>query len=329
MSTKPTVIVYTKLEPFLMDEIRDNCEVIELNSKAPDFRDQMNEALAHADGIIGAGLKVSHDRLELAPKLRVISNITVGYDNLDIPAITQRGIMATNTPDVLTETTADLMFGLLMATARRLPELDRYVKEGKWTSSIATDLYGLDVYGKTIGIIGMGRIGQAIARRGKFGFNMPIVYHNRSHSVDAEQELDACYCSLDELLSRSDFVMLMTPLTPETANLMGDREFALMKKSAIFINGSRGKTVDEDALVRALEEGVIASAGLDVYVKEPLPQDHPLLQMNKVVTLPHIGSATIATRTEMQRLAVRNLLCAVQGVRPPSLINPEVLVDKA
>ncbi|WP_442604350.1 2-hydroxyacid dehydrogenase [Paenibacillus sp. KN14-4R] len=326
---KPVVIVYSKLEPYLLEEIREVCEVIALNPKAPDFRDQMNQALPQADAIIGSGLKVSNERLELAPKLRVISNITVGYDNLDMPAITARGIMATNTPDVLTETTADLMFGLLMAAARRIPELDRYVKEGKWTGSVGTDLYSHDVYGKTLGIIGMGRIGQAIARRGKLGFHMPILYHNRSRAVEAEQELDASYCSLDELLTRSDYVCLMTPLTPETTNLMGEREFALMKKSAIFINGSRGKTVDEAALVRALEEDVIASAGLDVYVKEPLPQDHPLLRMDKVVTLPHVGSATIATRIEMQKLAVRNLLCAVQGVRPPSLINGEVWKNEA
>lgn len=324
MSNKPYIVAYSPFEEHTLDKLRQVGEVVVIDKRLGSFREQLAKHLPLVSGLIGSGLKVNTELLDRAPNLKIVSNYSVGYDNFDIPELTKRGIMATNTPDVLTESTADLIFGLMLATARRLPELDRLVKDGKWTGSIGKEFYGTDVYGKTLGMIGLGRIGSAIARRAKFGFNMPILYHNRSRSKQAEAELDAQYCSLDELLQQSDYVCLMTPLSPETVNLIGAREFELMKETAIFINGSRGATVDEQALIHALETKQIAAAGLDVYVKEPLPASSPLLNMEHVVTLPHAGSATVATRLAMEDLAANNLIAGLTGQRPPSLINPEV-----
>lgn len=324
VSSTPYIVVYTSFEESTLNELRQVGEVAIIDKKLGSFREQLAKHLPKANALIGSGLKINAELLDRAPNLRIVSNYSVGYDNFDIPELTRRGIMATNTPDVLTETTADLIFGLMMATARRLPQLDRLVKEGKWTESIGKELYGTDLYGKTVGMIGLGRIGSAIARRAKFGFNMPILYHNRSRSEQAEAELAAQYCSLDDLLMRSDYVCLMTPLSPETEKLMGAREFGLMKETAIFINGSRGGTVDEQALIHALETKQIAAAGLDVYVKEPLPNTSPLIHMDQVVTLPHAGSATVATRLAMEKLAADNLIAGITGKLPPSLINQEV-----
>jgi len=324
MRNKPYIVAYTPFEEQTLVRLRQVGDVHVIDKKQGSFRDQLAQHLPHAQALIGSGLKVNAELLDQAPNLKIVSNYSVGYDNFDVPELTKRGIMATNTPDVLTETTADLIFGLLMATARRIPQLDRLVKDGKWTSSIGRELFGTDVYGKTLGMIGLGRIGTAIARRGKFGFHMPILYHNRSRSEAAEAELGAQYCSLDDLLKQSDYVCLMTPLSPETRNLIGEREFKLMKETAIFINGSRGATVDEEALVHALETKQIAAAGLDVYVKEPLPASSPLLQMEHVVTLPHVGSATIATRDAMEALAADNVIAGVTGQKPSALINQEV-----
>ncbi|TCZ77713.1 D-glycerate dehydrogenase [Paenibacillus albiflavus] len=327
MRNKPYIIAYTPFEEQTLEKLRQVGDVHVIDKKQGSFRDQLAQHLPHVQALIGSGLKVNAELLDQAPNLKIVSNYSVGYDNFDIPELTKRGIMATNTPDVLTETTADLIFGILMATARRIPQLDRLVKDGKWTASVGRELFGTDVYGKTLGMIGLGRIGTAIARRGKFGFNMPILYHNRSRSEAAEAELGAQYCSLDELLKQSDYVCLMTPLSPETMNLIGEREFKLMKETAIFINGSRGATVDEEALIHALETKQIAAAGLDVYVKEPLPANSSLLNMEHVVTLPHVGSATIATRDAMEALAADNVIAGVTGQKPPTLINQEVWRD--
>lgn len=324
---KPKVIVYKKVDPTVLNYVRETCEVIYFENldaqTLPDFYQELKDA----NGILGSGLKVNGQFLERAPKLKIVSNISVGYDNLDIPGITKRKIMATNTPDVLNDSVADTIFGLLLATARRMPELNQMVKSGKWTSQVGENLYGVDVHHKTLGIIGMGGIGSAIAKRAHFGFDMPILYHNRSRNLEAEQTYQATYCSLEEICQQADFICLMTPLTPKTVKLIGEKEFKLMKKTAIFVNGSRGATVDEDALVRALRSGEILAAGLDVFAQEPVSPDHPLLSMDNVVTLPHIGSATYETRLKMAQLAAENLVIGLQGKQPPSLINQEVLVD--
>lgn len=320
---KPKVLLYSNIHNDVMKKLEENCEVIYADRHDQTFDQKVAAHLPEVEGMIGDGLKIDDSLLKQAPKLKVISNISVGYDNLDMEAIRERGIIATNTPGILTETTADLMFTLLLSTARRVAEMDKYVKDGKWTRPIAPELFGTDVHGKTLGVIGMGRIGQAIARRGKFGFDMPILYHNRSRKEEAEKELDATYCELEELLSKADFICLMTPLTKETEHLIGAKEFSLMKESAIFINGSRGRTVDEQALIRALETKQIRAAGLDVYQEEPVSPDNPLLKMDHVITLPHIGADSSENRLAMDELATENVIKVLHGEDPPTPIHIE------
>ncbi|MDA3130880.1 2-hydroxyacid dehydrogenase [Aliibacillus thermotolerans] len=277
--------------------------------------------LKEADGLYGAGLPVNDELLDHAPRLKVISNVSVGYDNLDMAAIRKRGIIATHTPTVLIDTMADTMIGLMIVTARRMIELDRFVKEGQWKKPIFYEHYGTNVHHKTLGIIGMGRIGEEVARRATYGFHMDVLYHNRRRKLEKEKEIGATYASLDDLLKRSDFVMVLTPLTDETRGLIGAREFQLMKQDAIFLNGGRGPVVVEDDLVRALKEGWIRAAGLDVFEKEPVDPTHPLLQMKQVVTLPHIGTATHETRHAMYEDAAKQCVDGVLGKRPQHVIQ--------
>lgn len=322
---KPKVIVYKKVDSSVLDFIREHCELVYIENLDSETYPVFTEQLHDAHGIMGASLKVDKAFLNQAPHLKIVSNISVGYDNLNIPELSERGIMATNTPGVLNDTVADAIFGIMLVTARRMTELDRYVKTGRWTSSLGESEFGVDVHHKTLGIIGMGGIGASIAQRAHFGFGMDILYHNRSRKPGLEQKYSAEYCSLDELLRRSDFVCLMTPLSPETVKMIGEREFKLMKKTAIFINGSRGATVDEDALVQALKNKEILAAGLDVYMQEPVPENHPLLSLENVVTMPHIGSATYETRLRMAMLAAENLVRGLRGEIPPNLINKDFL----
>ncbi|CAM3546023.1 2-hydroxyacid dehydrogenase [Marinicrinis lubricantis] len=320
---KPKVIVYKKVDLSVLHLLREHCELTYYEKLDAETYPTFVKQLHHAHGLMGSGLKVDKALLEQAPHLKVVSNISVGYDNLDLPELSARGIMATNTPNVLNDTVADTIMGIMLAAARRITELDRYVKDGKWKSQIGEKEFGVDVHHKTLGIIGMGGIGASIAQRAYFGFGMNILYHNRSRKPEYEQKYSARYCSMDELLQQSDFVCLMTPLTPETVKLIGEREFKLMKKSAIFINGSRGATVDEDALVHALKNKEILAAGLDVYLQEPVPEDHPLLSLENAVTVPHIGSATYETRMGMAMLAAENLISGLRGELPPNLLNKE------
>jgi len=318
---KPKVIVYKKVDKKVVDFLQETMDVIyfeKLDSQTyPVFLDELKDA----QGLLGSHLKIDQELLEHAPHLKIVCNTSVGYDNLDLSSLAEHGVMATNTPDVLNDTVADTMMGLILSTARRIPELDHWVKTGQWESTLEEKWFGVNVHHKVLGIIGMGRVGAAIAKRAHFGFDMDILYHNRSRNEEAEQKYNATYCTLDELLKQSDFVCLMTPLTPETEKLMGKREFVLMKKTAIFINGSRGKTVDEQALIQALETKEILGAGLDVFVKEPIEKDHPLLTMNNVVTLPHIGSATYETRFKMDMMGAVNLAAGLKGDVPPNLIK--------
>ncbi|BDG62188.1 2-hydroxyacid dehydrogenase [Caldinitratiruptor microaerophilus] len=261
-------------------------------------------------------------RLARAPRLRVLANMAVGYDNIRIPDCTARGVLVTNTPGVLTETTADLTWALLMATARRIPEAERVLRAGQWKTWSPMMLTGQDVFGRTLGIVGLGRIGQAVARRAR-GFAMRILYHNRRRDPAAEAELGAEYRPLPDLLREADFVVVLVPLSPETRGLIGARELALMKPTAVLVNAARGGIVDEAALYDALKHRRIWAAGLDVWEQEPVPLDHPLLTLDNVVALPHIGSASIATRTRMATLAAENLVAALTGRRPPTPVNPE------
>ena len=318
---KPKVIVYKKVDQKVLDYIKQTCEIVYFEKLDSENYAEFLHELKVAHGILGAGLKIDKELLDQAPQLKIVSNVSVGYDNLDLPLLSERGIMATNTPEVLNETVADTVMGLILATARRMPELDSWVKSGQWNSMLAEKWFGIDVHHKKLGIIGLGGIGTAVAKRAHFGFNMDILYHNRSRNHKAEQKYSATYCSLEDLLKQSDFVCLMTPLTPETEKLIGKNEFELMKKSAIFINASRGKTVDEEALIQALQNGEILAAGLDVFDPEPVKNDNPLLSMKNVVTLPHIGSATMETRFNMAMLAAENLVAGLKGDVPPSLIK--------
>ncbi|MGP4064710.1 2-hydroxyacid dehydrogenase [Oceanobacillus sp. M65] len=247
--------------------------------------------------------------------LQVVANLAVGYDNIDLHAAREAGVIVTNTPGVLTESTADLAFSLLLATARRIVEANQYIKEDKWKQWSPYLLAGMDVHNKTIGIVGMGRIGEAIARRAQ-GFGMEILYHNRSRKVEAEKRVGATYVDFATLLNKADFVISVVPATPETNQLFNKEVFQKMKRSSIFINISRGSVVNENALVNALETGEISAAGLDVFAEEPIRSDHPLLNRTNVVCLPHIGSASTETRSSMLQLCLENISGVIHGTGP-------------
>jgi glyoxylate/hydroxypyruvate/2-ketogluconate reductase len=321
---KPYVFIDRPIPTEVEAYIAEHCAYSIWDRKDPIPTDVLQEQLLQANGLLTSGRKIDSNFLEAAPELMAVSTITVGYNHFDVKAMKAHGVIGTNTPDVLNETVADLVFALILSTARRTPELDRYVKDGLWQPGDNENLFGIDVHHSSLGIIGMGRIGDAIARRAKFGFNMEVSYYNRSRRESSEQQYGAIYKTLEELLRTSDFVLLMTPLTPETSRLIGREQFKMMKKTAIFINASRGQTVDETALIEALHEGTIHAAGLDVFEQEPIGPDSPLLRMPNVVTLPHIGSATARTRFEMAMLAARNLVLAVTGQTPHNVV-PELL----
>jgi gluconate 2-dehydrogenase len=321
MDMKPYVYVAAPIPAEVEAYLAEHCEYRKWEGDAPIPRGELLREIADAEGLLTVGGRIDSELLDHAPKLKVVSNISVGYNNFDLEAMKRRHVMGTNTPHVLDETVADLAFALILSAARRIPELDRHVKAGRWERKHDEWLFGLDVHGKTLGIIGLGRIGEAIARRAVYGFRMNVLYHNRRRKPEAEQTLGITYRSLEDLLRQSDFVLLMVPLTEETTRMMGREQFALMKPTAIFINTSRGKTVDEAALIEALQEKRIWGAGLDVFEEEPTPPDNPLLRMPNVVTLPHIGSATRETRLAMAMLAAQNLVAAVLGKRPPNLVT--------
>ncbi|MCY1346022.1 Glyoxylate/hydroxypyruvate reductase B [compost metagenome] len=313
---KKTVLAFSRLAPSIVERLQPHVELV----TAPE---QFAETLPRAHALLGVGRRLGREQLQDAAQLEVISSISVGYDNYDLGYLNERGILLTNTPDVLTESTADLAFALLIGAARRVAELDAWTKAGQWTRTVGVEQFGLDVHGKTLGIVGLGNIGAAIARRGRFGFNMPVLYSGNSRKPALEQELGAQYRSLDELLGEADFVCLAVPLSAQTRQLIGRRELALMKPSAILVNIARGAVIDEAALIEALQEQRIRGAGLDVYEKEPLA-DSPLFALPQALTLPHVGSATGETRQAMADRAVDNLLAALRGERPRDLVNPQV-----
>ncbi len=322
---RPRVFVTRPLPTPTLDLLRAGCEVELHPEDSPVAPAQLAEICgAHQiEGLVVCGARVTEQVVEGATHLRVVSNVGVGYDNVDVAACTRRQIPVTNTAGVLEETTADLAFALLMAVARRVVEGDRYVREGRWQQWQWSLLWGADIHHQTLGIYGLGNIGRAMARRGR-GFSMRVIYHSRRR-VDAavETELGATFVDRDTLFRESDFVSLHVPLTPETHHLVADRELSLMKPTAFLINTTRGKVVDEEALAAALESHRIAGAGLDVFEQEP--RVHPALpDLQNVVLAPHIGSATMATRSRMAALAAENLLAALAGRRPPNVVNPEV-----
>ncbi|MCP3714631.1 D-glycerate dehydrogenase [Paraburkholderia sp. CNPSo 3281] len=318
---KPKIVVYKALPADVADYLREHAEVIEVDADQPGA---LAAALKDADGAIGASVKITPAMLD-GSRVKAISTISVGYDQFDVPDLTKRGIVLAHTPDVLTESTADTVFSLILASARRVVELADWVKAGHWKGSIGPAQFGVDVQGKTLGIVGLGRIGGAVARRAALGFNMKVLYTNRSPNEAAERNYGARRVELDELLASADFVCLQVPLTDATRHLIGAEQLKKMKKSAILINASRGATVDEKALIAALEAGTIHGAGLDVFEREPIDPASPLLRMPNVVALPHIGSATHETRHAMARCAAQNLVAALAGTLDVNIVNRDVL----
>jgi len=325
LSGRPQVFVTRRLPDPALQPLRAASDVRMFESEdEPVPRARLLREVGACDGLLVLLTDgVDGDLLAAAPRLRVVSCMAVGHDNVDVPACTARGVAVCNTPGVLTETTADLCWAILMACARRLYEGQRAVVEGRWSSWSPFFLAGQDVWGRTLGIVGLGRIGQAVARRAR-GFGMRILYSGPTAKAEAEAETGARRVPLDELLAEADYVVLLLPLRPETRHLVGAREFERMKPTAVLVNAGRGPLVDEAALVEALRSRRIWGAALDVFEREPLAPDHPLLCLPNVVAVPHIGSASIATRLGMARLAAENLAAVLSGRRPQACVNPEV-----
>ena len=323
---KPKVLVTRKFFDEAIDLIKTVADVeIYPSDEDPIPREVLLDKVQDIDGLLPMLTdKVDQTLLDRGKRLKVVSNYAVGYNNIDVNEATKHGVMVTNTPDVLTDTTADCAFMLLMAISRRLVEVDKFVREGKWVKAWGPKmLLGSDITGKTLGIIGLGRIGKAVVPRAK-GFNMKILYHNRNPDPDAEK-LGVEYRSMDEILAESDYISLHVPLNDKTKHLIGEPELKKLKKTAYLINTSRGPVVDEKALIKALKEHWIAGAGLDVFYEEPTNPKNPLLKLDNVIVAPHIGSATIETRLAMAMKAATNLTAALKGEHPPDLLNPEVL----
>lgn len=326
---KPKIFITRQIPTHVLNQLEEVCEVSLWNQEdIPVSRELLEEKIVEIDGLYCMLTDTIDDELlQNATNLKVISNMAVGFNNIDVDAATKRGIIVTNTPGVLTETTADLTFALLMATARRIPEASEFLRRGEWSAWSPMLLTGQDIYNSTMGIIGLGSIGEALAKRAK-GFKMNVLYHNRSRKLDAEQELGLEYCSLEDLLKRSDYVCIMTPYTPETKNMIREEHFKLMKDTSILINTARGGIVNENDLYYALKDGEIWAAGLDVFEQEPIELDHPLLTLPNVVTLPHIGSASIGTRTKMAEVVAENMLQALKGEIPVNIVNKEIVSNK-
>ena len=324
---RPKVFVTRLIPEAGLNLILDACDAEIWPDELPPPRDLLLEKTRGMEGILCLLTDgIDGEVMDAAGiQLKIISNYAVGYDNIDIQAATERGILVGNTPGVLTETTADLAFALLMASARRLGEGIDHIRAGKWETFKPMELLGRDIHHATLGIIGMGRIGTEVARRAK-GFDMDVIYYNHSGKAEKRETVGARLCStLDELLAQADFISLHVPLTPETHHLIDARALGKMKRTAILVNTSRGQVVDSDALYEALHSGRITCAALDVTDPEPLPPNHKLLTLSNCLVVPHIGSASVATRNRMAVMAAENLVAGVNRQIPAHLVNSEVL----
>lgn len=316
------VVVFSQIDPEILTRLQAQYDVVVIDPKQGDVNQQIQQHVQDADGMIGAGRLLNESNLATAQQLKIISSVSVGYNNYDVDYLNQKNIWLSHTPHVLTETTADLAFTLLMSAARKVPYLDHWTKSGEWKRTVSQAQFGQDIHGKTLGIIGLGNIGAAIARRGLYGFNMNILYHNRREKLEMAQPLNAQYRSLEQLLQQSDFVVVAVDLNAESKALLSTEQFDLMQSHAVLVNIARGSVIDEQALIQALKDRKIFAAGLDVYEKEPL-QTSELFQLDNVVTLPHVGSATAETRKKMAELAYCNLVDALDGRQPRYLVNPD------
>lgn len=323
---RPKVFLTREIPERGFSRVREHFEVDLWMDEAPPPKSVIIERVRDVDALVSMLTDpIDAEVYDAAPKLRIVSQYAVGYDNIDVDEATKRGIYVTNTPGVLTETTADFAFTLLMAAARRVVEADRYVREGRWKVAWhPMMMLGHDIHGRTLGIVGLGRIGAAVAKRAK-GFRMRVLYYDSIRREDLERELGIEYVPLERLLEESDFVSLHVPLTPETYHMIGEEQLRRMKPTAILVNTSRGKVVDQRALYRALKEGWIAGAGLDVFEQEPIPPDDPLLKLDNVVLAPHAASASHETRSRMAEIVAENLMAFKRGEVPPNLVNPEVV----
>ena len=319
---KQKVVVFSQIDTDIQNKLEQNYQVSYIQPKLGDVNQQLLQQVQDADGMIGAGRLLNRDNLASATRLKIISSVSVGYDNYELDYLNEKKIYLSHTPHVLTETTADLAFTLLMSAARKVAYLDQWTKQGQWQRTVGEAQFGMDIFGKTLGIIGLGHIGAAIARRGFYGFNMNILYHNRREKPELAQGLNAQYCQLDELLQCSDFVVVAVDLNADSKALIAAAELAKMQSHAVLVNISRGSVIDEQALISALKAKQVFAAGLDVYQKEPLKESE-LFQLDNVVTLPHVGSATAATRKKMAELAYQNLVDALEGRVPRYVVNPE------
>jgi len=320
---KPKILVTREVFDETLAYLAQHCDVESNQADVALDPERLKARVADKQGLMCALTdRVDGAVLDAARELKVVANIAVGYNNIDLPACTAHGVMATNTPGVLDDSTADLAWALMLAAARRITEVERYIRQGEWKGWRLKQWLGIDVHHATLGIVGMGRIGQVIARRAS-GFDMQVLYHNRKR-IDAsiEQRLNATYASLDDLLERSDFVVLQVPYSQETHHLIGAKQLKLMKPTAILVNSTRGGVVDDAALIDALRNGTIRAAGLDVFENEP-KLNPAFLELDNVALAPHIGSSTEATRRAMAMTAAKNLVAALSGATPPNLLNPE------
>jgi glyoxylate reductase len=327
--TMPKVFITRRIPEIGPEKLRRQAgwDVQQWNSDEVIPRDRLLEAIRGCDAVLTLLTeRVDAEFLDAAgPQLKVVANMAVGFDNFDVAEMSRRGVIGTNTPEVLTDTTADLAFALLMATARMLPQAQQYVRDGKWKTWEPLGFLGQDVHHATLGLIGLGRIGAAVARRGA-GFSMKVIYYDAVRRQDLEQQYGYEFRdSVEAVLREADFVSLHTPLTPETRHLMNAERLRLMKRTAVLINTSRGPVVDTMALYDALKNGIIWAAGLDVTDPEPLPADHPLLALENCLVVPHIASASVKTRNDMSELAADNIIAVLSGQAPKTPVNREVV----
>jgi glyoxylate reductase len=320
-----TVAVTREIPEAGIRPLRETTTIKQWQEELPPSPDELETLLQGCDGAITLLTdQIDGPLLDRLPNLRVVSNFAVGFDNIDVPAATERGVLVCNTPDVLTNATADATWSLLLAAARRIPEAMAYVREGRWETWGPLLLLGQEVSGATIGIVGLGRIGKEVAKRAR-GFGMRILAYDPYEDAAFAKEHDVSYVPLDQLLEESDFVTLHVALTPETEHLIGAEQLRRMKPTAILVNASRGPVVVTDALIAALQHGDIFAAALDVTDPEPLPADHPLVNLPNCIVVPHTASGTVQTRDRMADLAARNLLAGLRGERPPATVNADVL----
>jgi glyoxylate reductase len=322
---KPKVFVTRVIPEKGLKMLREAADVRVWEDELPPPREILLKESENVDGLVALLTdRIDTELFDTAKKLKIVSNYAVGFDNIDLDEASKRGIMVTNTPGVLTDTTADLAFTLLMAAARRIIEADRFVRSGRWKTWGPMLMLGQDIYGAKLGLVGLGRIGYAVAKRAK-GFDMDVMYYDLTRNEKAENELGLRFVEMEQLLKEADFVSIHVPLTPETRQLINENTLGLMKETAILINTARGPVVDEEALFDALKNNKIAGAGLDVMDPEPPNKDNPLLKLDNVIIVPHIASASIATRTKMAVMAAQNCIAGLKGDIPPNLVNKQVI----